>query len=270
MSDPHLSILESSGILTHLKVADCLKRHGWSLTISSYYYDDVANLVKEIDIVAEKQFNSYEEAPGLSSRQLNIQLFIECKYINQEVSIWFDQMNRKRALSTLEEEIGMVIAEHHSGDILPEELHYLCAGKVVKLYSTNSNKEDLIYKAISQCLRALVYYKQWADAPISRKFNDHVEVQTKIIRYPVVVCGNFENIKEVEVDSETDKYSVKDLSEAFLLETNYVHLNKEKTAAQDNYFLVDFINVTHLNSFLETINKEGRSLIKAMSFLSDR
>ena len=269
MTNQTNKLVEDSGILTHLKTVAALKKHGWSLNISSYYYDNVADLVKEIDIVAEKQFNSSDWA-GNSSIQVNVQLFIECKYIDKEIVVWFDKMNRQKAIKKLEQNSGLRIADRVSGDIIPNDFHYLPTDKVAKLFSANANKDDVFYKAISQCLRAQVYYEQWAPGPISNPFNNHNEVRTKIVRYPIVICDNFKNIKEVEVNQQSGKFITKDIDESFLLETNYVYFNKDKTATKDDYFLIDFVGIDTLDSWLPILDKEATSVVNSMSFLQRR
>ena len=43
-------LIEDSGIITHKKVIDVLRKQGWKLLISPYYYDNISNAVREIDI----------------------------------------------------------------------------------------------------------------------------------------------------------------------------------------------------------------------------
>lgn len=46
-------LIEDSGIITHKKVIDVLREQGWKLLISLYYYDNISNAVREIDIIAK-------------------------------------------------------------------------------------------------------------------------------------------------------------------------------------------------------------------------
>ena len=268
MDQKENTLVENSGMLTHLKTVACLKKNEWSVNISSYYYDNVADLVKEIDIIAEKQFNSAEFG-WHSTAPLNVQLFIECKYINKEIVFWFDTVNKDKAMEKIEEETGLQVldGDRVSADITANQFHYLQVEKVAKLFSTNSNNEDLVYKAISQCLRAQVYYEQFANAPIANEFNDRQETSTAIMRYPVVICDNYKNLKEVEVDTETSKFTVKDISDPFLLETNYVYFNKTKSATKDSHFLIDFINLDKFEPFLKVIEIEAAAIVRSMSLL---
>jgi hypothetical protein len=266
MTKQDKTLFEKSGMITHLKTVDRLREKGWSVNISSYYYDNAADLLKEIDIIAEKQF--YSSTRHDSSVQLNVQLFMECKYVNQEIIFWFDSINREKAADKLERdtELRIETVQRGGGDIAGSDFHYLKSDRVAKLFSSNANREDVVYKAISQCLRAQVYYQQWAAGPISNSFSDSQRVLTKIIRYPVVVCGNFANMKEVQRDSGADKFSTKNIADSFLLETNYVYFNKAKTNAQDDYFLIDFIAIDSLKSYLMILENEAGAIVKGLAY----
>lgn len=259
------SLVENSGIITHLQTVDCLKKNGWSVDIGPYYYDNISDSVREIDIVAEKQFNSDEYGPSV---QVNIQLFIECKYIKHKIIFWFDEMNRRKALGLLERNTGLDIVEfRHSGDTSPDKFHYVKdkTKKVAKLFSTDTNIEDIVYKSISQCLRATIYYEQWNNGPVSVPFLENNRVTKKIVRYPVVVCGNFPNVNEVIINCEHDKRHVVEVKNNFLLETNYVFLNKEKTNTETGYFLIDFVDLNNLDIFLKEMEIEAQSIVFSMS-----
>ncbi len=260
-------IFKKSGMITHLKTVQALKNDGWSINVSSYYYDNVGDQVKEIDIIAEKRFNS---APfgSESTHQLNIQLFIECKYINSEFLVWFDQINQKKLTEALESKTGLWLLSAGRGgaDISNGDLHYLQDSRAAKLFSTVHGAEDVVYKAISQCLRALVYYEQWADGPIFHKFNVHRETKGSIMRYPIIVCGNFENLKEVVAEDDVSKATTKPIDNNFLIETNYVYPDKGKVSTSDDYFLIDVVNVENFGTFLKTINTEAEKILQAKVF----
>jgi hypothetical protein len=267
MSKSENTPTQNSGMITHLKTVDSLRKKDWAVNISSYYYDNVADLVKEIDIVAEKQFNTNQSA-RIASSQLNIQLFIECKYINQGIVFWFDELNRKKAIDKVGQMTDLQIAENSSGDISADSFHYLRSKKAAKLFSGNQNNEDVIYKAISQSLRAQVYYEQWASGPVTFEFNDHAEVSTKIVRYPIVICDNFSKLNEV--DSSTSNYPTKKITDSFLLETNYIYFTKDKTMTKDDYFLVDVVDIDKFIPFLEILEKEAAAILYSQEILNHR
>ena len=88
------TLVEESGMITHFKTTNILKKKDWSVLISPYYHDSISDSIRETDLIAEKQFNSANRHD--SSVQINIQLFVECKYINREVVFWFNEIDMKR------------------------------------------------------------------------------------------------------------------------------------------------------------------------------
>lgn len=242
-------------MIPHLKTTNILRPKGWSVLVSPYYYDSISESIRETDLIAEKQFNT---GYGYGSTvHLNMQLFIECKYIKQEVVFWFDQIDTRRAIVALEKETGLDIAHagyKHAGDITPNEFHYFAKDSVAKLFSTNLSKEDVIYKAMNQCLHAQLNRSKQGKRPINLIFNAHQKAVTKIVQYPVIVCDNFSNLLRVEFDNQGG-YNVESLKEHFVLETNY----------RDNYFLIDIVDINYLGSFLDVIEKETGTLVRVHS-----
>lgn len=256
-------LIEESGMITHHKVIEVLRKHGWDVQIAPYYYDNISNTVREIDIVAEKQFYSNSDFSS-SSVQRNVQLFIECKYIKQEIIFWFDNINKDGAIKKLERDTGLeILHARYGADILPDKFHYLSNDKVAKLFSANTNKEDVIYKAITQCLNSKIYYDQWFNRPISRDFSKNPRVDCGIIKYPVIICENFSNFFKAEFKENTYEYSK--IDHDFQLEVNYTYLDKTKTAAQGELFLIDVVNYDNIDLYLDTVEKEIGSIMSAQA-----
>ncbi|PIR66900.1 MAG: hypothetical protein COU51_01430 [Parcubacteria group bacterium CG10_big_fil_rev_8_21_14_0_10_36_14] len=256
------NLIDNSGIITHKKAIDILRAQGWKLSISPYYYDNIANSVREIDIIAEKPF--YSASPYDSSVQINVQLFIECKYIEQEIVFWFDDKDMDKAVSRMEKNSGLeILHKKHGADIGMDKFHYLTSDKVAKLFSSNLNKEDIVYKAITQCLNAQIYYDQWYDNPIHWSFPRNPQTITKILKYPIVICDNFSNLIKVDFDENDSKnYKTNVINSHFQVETNYIFLDKNQKANSE-YFLIDFLNIDDINSFLDVIKNEVDSVISA-------
>lgn len=256
------NLIDNSGIITHKKAIDILRAQGWKLSISPYYYDNIANSVREIDIIAEKPF--YSATPHGSSVQINVQLFIECKYIKQEIVFWFDNKDIDKAVSKMEKNIGLeILHKRHGTDITKDKLHYLTSDKVAKLFLSNLNNEDIVYKAITQCLNAQIYYDQWYNNPIHWDFSRNPETSQKILKYPVVICDNFSNLIKVDFDENDSKnYKVNVINSHFQVETDYIFLDKNQKAKSE-YFLIDFLDIDDIDSFLDIIKEEVGSVISA-------
>ena len=259
-------LIEDSGIITHKKVIDVLREQGWKLLISPYYYDNISNAVREIDIIAEKQFTSVDNW-SQSSVQVNVQLFIECKYIKQEIVFWFDNKDIDRAVSKMEKNSGLeILHKRHGADITIDKFHYLINDKVAKLFSTNANKDDVVYKAITQCLNAQIYYDQWYDCPMHFGFHEHKEVATRILKFPIIICDNFDNLIEVDFDEKDKKpYQTDSISDSFQVETNYTFLDKSQKAKTE-YFLIDVLKLDNINTFLEKLTEEIKAVMQSVDF----
>lgn len=253
MNDPLTRLIQESGIIPHVNTTNIFRSNEWSVLISPYYQDDISDSVRETDLIVEKQFNSARDF-GTSSVQLNIQLFVECKYIKHEIVFWFDKMDHSKAVINAEKETNLVIAHKRSGDIVPTVLHQFASDIVAKLFSTNSNKDDVIYKAMNQCLHSQIHYRKTGKRPIFKNFHEHREVSTHVVQYPVIVCDNFKNLSQVIFD-ENGGFNTQELKNHFPLETNY----------RDDYFLIDIVDINYLETFLTTIEKEATNLVSSYS-----
>lgn len=252
------TLIKDSGMLTHIEVTKILRENGWSVTVSPYYYDSITDTIREADLLVEKQLNSSRNFD--SSVQVNIQLFIECKYIKQEIVFWFDSIDTKKAILNLEQETGLFIVgpERMGGDIGSEGFHHLNQSKVAKLFSTNSNREDVMYKAMNQSLHSQMNYRKMGEKHISIPFSKNKDVFTKVIQYPVIICDNFKNLLRLKFENSKN-FSTETIKDHFILETNY----------RETYFLIDVVDINYLETFLVNLEKEAQSLIKAYVFKQD-
>ncbi len=263
------SLIENSGIITHKKVIDLFRKNGWNLVISPYYYDNILNNVREIDLIAEKSFGSCTDL-SQSKCIIDVQLFIECKYINQEIAFWFDKMDEDRAVKKLEAETGLKI--HHkrySADIPKNDFRHLKQEKVAKLFTSNLNNQDIIFKAITQCLNAQIYYKEWHVKSRISKETRSAKSMINTFRIPIIICDNFEKLQEVSFPNsklmDELKYSIKEIDKSFLLEIYYTYLNKDNNAKTD-YFLIDIVNIENVEDFFNELEKEIKAIIEVKIF----
>jgi len=252
MDDDLLKTVESSGLLPHLNTIKVFRQNKWSTLVSPYYEDSLSNSIRETDLIAERQYNS-SDGPYDSSVQMNLQLFVECKFIKQKIVLWFDRLDKEKAIQSAGEQLQLIMAHRKSGDFLPEELHHLQMEEVAKLFSTN-NKEDVIYKALNQCLHSQIHYRKHK-RPFIHNFNEHQEVSTHIVHYPLIVCENFSNFSKIEFE-ESGGFSFSPLKDHFLLEINY----------RDDYFLIDVVDINYLAVHLDSLDKEANKLMQAYSF----
>lgn len=253
------TLLDKSGIPTHLKAINFLQTQKWPIIVSPYYYDDFAKSAKEIDIIAERIFKHRERLVGTSTT-IAVQLFVECKFINQEILIWFDKLDKGRAVAQLEKDFDLRIAYDKAGgyDISWNEFHYLKHERVAKLFSVNANNEDIFYKAISQSLLAKRFYTSTNCLILEKEGHFEYQNITRTIRYPVILCDNFQRLFEVKND-----HTYEQIPSSFLLEVYY---NFEKSSNSGEYVLIDVVDINKLNTYLEILEVEINSLVSAFQF----
>lgn len=251
--DPKIkTLVEDSGIILHNKATNILRNKNWPVLVSPYYHDSITDLVRETDLIAEKQMNSYDRAEQ-SSFQMNIQLFVECKYIKQEIVFWFDKINKNKAVENLEKETGLsILYNKYAADITTNELIHLQNDDVAKLFSSNTNREDVVYKAMNQCLHAQIYYRTKGKNYIIQPFNNHARSTSKVIQRPVIVCDNFEKLFKISFEDD-GTYQTEVLKNHFVLETNY----------RDDYFLIDVVDINYLEQFLLNLEEEAKKIMDA-------
>ena len=253
--DPKIkTLIEDSGIILHNKATNILRNNEWSVLVSPYYQDTITDLVRETDLIAEKQINSSSDNISRhSSFQINIQLFIECKYIKQEIIFLFDKIDKDKAVENLEKETGLSILHNKSSaDIIVDKFIHLQNDDVAKLFSSNTNKEDVMYKAMNQCLHAQIYYRTKGRRSLMIPFNGRSGSSSKVIQRPVIVCDNFEKLFKVDIKDD-GTYQSEVLKNHFVLETNY----------RDDYFLIDIVDINYLEQFLLDIQNESKRIMDA-------
>lgn len=250
------TLVEESGMITHFKTTSKFRKNGWEVLVSPFYHDSISDTVREADLVVEKQFNSNIN-PFHSSTQVNVQLFVECKYIKHEIVFWFDNVDKNKSAQLVENETGLDLAIRRNGDSVPDKFHYLKEDSVVKLFSTNANKEDVIYKALNQCLHSQINFRKRGKMPVKIEFSGDREARGHIVQYPVIVCENFDKLMSVEF-KEDGTFTTKQLKNHFMIETNY----------RDDYFLIDVVDINYLETFLSDLGTEASEIVSAHSFKS--
>ncbi|MBI5071983.1 hypothetical protein HZB93_03805 [Candidatus Falkowbacteria bacterium] len=258
-------LIKESGIITHYKTVNKLKTLGWEVFVSPYYFDVISDTVKEIDIIAEKPFYSVSDAAYSSKVQINVQLFLECKYIKNEIGLWFDNINRDNVVSKLEKITNLpLVYGSRSQGFSPDKFHYFRYNKTVKLFTPDTNKEDIIYKAITQCLNAQTYHQD-KGRTLHFHFSGRDGTINNIIRYPMIVCDKFDKLQEIELSNGGDIYKTKPIENIFALETNY---SAENTGFE--YSLIDVVDFNYLEKFLDELGQEAKDLVGAYVFKGRR
>jgi hypothetical protein len=242
-------IMEKSGNGFHSRVVKLLRDEKWTALVSPYYSDNFTDKPREIDVIAEKKFDVH----SFMSQWLgtvNVQLFVECKYITGQTVFWFDAKDQVRATERIMTDTGL---GHPNENISIQQHHYYANVPVAKLFaSEKSRNEDneIVSKAINQNLNALVYYRNRGDL-IPSKFNRRNEVLRRV-SYPLIVVNSFDKFFKTNMSDDTG--AVEQITEPFQLEVNYAYMDENKNG-RNEYFLVDVVSVDTLASFLSELQK---------------
>ncbi|MFA5996952.1 MAG: hypothetical protein WC791_00525 [Candidatus Paceibacterota bacterium] len=248
-------IMEKSGNGFHSRVVNLLRHQEWIALVSPYYSDNFTDKPREIDIIARKEFDVNEYLNDHLG-ELNIELFIECKYINGDTIFWFDNKNISRAIERTMVDTGM---EHPRKNTRIMQLHYLDDVPVAKLFSSEKSRNEdseLMNKAINQNLNALVYYRGRNDIFPKDPRNSNV---LRRVPYPIIVVNSFDHFYCTNMDDGTEK--VEQITEPFQLEINYAYVDKDRVG-RNEYFLIDVVSIDMLEKFLLMLENKNISVIK--------
>lgn len=237
------SIINASGNSFHCKVNNYLREKGWHTLVSPYYMDSSSNKPREIDLIAEKSWFYDERGFGGEYGNINIKLFIECKYIPQTNVFWFsdkDMVSTKQWLTTNTPLNGANARDHH----------YLATNrKVAKLFASKNMpnvENEVIYKALNQSLNAMVYLRH-RESIIYPSNNILATVEL-----PVILCNSFENFHRVDME---DQSSPEPIQDNFQLEVNYAYLDKNKNN-RNEFFLIDVVDFNKIDDFFTQIESD--------------
>ncbi len=238
------------------KVKKALTDAGWNVRMSPHYNDSFSEKPREIDIIAEKIFISSRE--DFYDGTVIVRMFIECKYITEQTTFHFEQKNLDKA----KEVVDSTRAFHEANknhEVLVNH-HYLSDKLVAKLYRTDGKNADgdPIYKAITQCLNATIYFRN-RSTDLKSKYS-HLNLEE--LNYSIIVCNSFD--KFIGKDTTTDS-TISHIAEPFQLEIDYAYTVKETPL--EEFFYIDVLSIDMLKDFENKILSE--EILLAKQKLSD-
>ncbi|MDO8604375.1 MAG: hypothetical protein Q7K40_03185 [bacterium] len=244
-------IIEKSGNSFHSRVVNKLRDEGWSVLVSPHYNDNFTDKPREIDIIAEKKFN-VTEVFGEWLGTVNVLLFIECKYVNNETVFWFEKKDIARATERIMHNTGLDDPRRNTGI---QKHHHYADVPIAKLFASDkgrSEDNEVINKAINQVLNATVYYRNRGDLKLATTERGYIERVIKRVSYPLIVVNSFDSFHATEMNGSGE---AKPITEAFPLEVNYAYTDKDRNG-HNEYFLIDVVSLDKLPEFLtSTIEK---------------
>ena len=178
---------------------------------------------------------------------VNVRLFIECKYIPDDVVFWFENKDMARATQHIMRNTGMddprrntQITQHH---------HYADT-PVAKLWASKSKKSEdneLINKAINQVLNGTIYYRNRGDLRIvPESERGYIDRVLKRVSYPLIVTNSFDNFHATQMNGDDKPQPI---TKPFELEVNYAYTDKDRNGVSE-YFLIDVVSLDKLPEFL--------------------
>lgn len=244
-------LVESSGNSFQCKVANYFRERDWAVLLSPYYVDASSDKPRESDLIVEKLFPVTMYFAGAEAKSVRLRLFVECKYVADGAVFWTDRMDDEQA-SQLIQSLTPLRRDH---SYFREHHYFRGGGQVTKLFASSQSKRedgDPIYRALNQCLHGYIHNRS-RDSMVSTLPNE----QIKLVDYPVIICSDFQKFYATTIASPApDPVAV---SDNFLVELNYAYLIRTKSNAQLEYFLVDMVDFSKLDAFLQCLQKEMKA-----------
>lgn len=230
-------IEKTSGNNLHLKVAELLKKAGWEVDLSSYYYDDTANKPREIDIVAYKKIEIIEkhETYNRILETFRAFLFVECKNFTDQVAFRMcpSEGNEKAIVVEKMDKLNLLL------NGLGVDHHYMRSKSVGKLSDTVQRNQGALFDTLTQPVKSLVFFKQ--HSPI------------KGLYYPVVIYSGINGIYPIIGKQDLDKLQPR---KELIAELNYSYRSVIDGKLRSNCFFIDFVHVSNISDFLEKVSVE--------------
>lgn len=243
----------------HSRVVRLLRGQRWEVLVSPYYSDNFTDKPREIDVIAEREYDVHEfmDLVGI----LKVQLFIECKNINEKIVFWFDEKDINKATELIQRETGMADPAHN---VTITKHHYYNDASVAKLFASSkgrSEDNEIMSRAINQNLNAFIYHRGRIDQlfPGPRMYAPRPSILERRVQYPIIVVNSFDNFFGVDMSDDTEQ--PKKISSPFQLEVNYAYVDQTRKACNE-YFLIDVVSLDTLPSFLAQLDKSDINIIK--------
>ncbi len=263
-TDPIKKIINESGNTLHYEIVNILRAQNWVLDVSPYFVDSATGKSREVDIIAKKiiKVDCSEQKKNIG--EITLKLFIECKYINQDIVFWLDNKDEKKNLKLVNKYFGL--KENQKWPIQKKH-RYVREGSVAKLFAGNG-KQDCIHKALDQTLRSLIYYRESSIDNQSRESGDKI---TKEIHYPIIILNSFINLHRVYTYPPKNLKIHEEIKNNFMLDVNYAYMEDKNDCKikREEDFIIDIVSKDTLSNFLlEEIEEKDVKELKENIYLS--
>lgn len=241
-------IVEKSGNSFHYRTMLEFKERGWTVRVSPYYHDLITGKSRELDLIVERSFPVHDSYKGWRG-EVNVRLFIECKYITQTTAFWFVERDNARAmdlvLSSTPCRENNTFTKGHS--YLKEN-----AKEVARLFADQSGKaaeNEVFGKALNQVVNGYLYFRN-TPSILTETYRDTSRILATL-NYPVIVCNSSDRLYKVN-HNEGDHTRIDEL---FKVEMDFAYQARHGVLMNE-YLLIDIMQMSNLNGFLELIQKD--------------
>lgn len=251
MNEDLKNLILKSGNNLHMKVVKILEEKGWEdIDIGSYYYDDITNKPREIDIIAKHKVFSFDHTEFDESKKFETNLFIECKRFNKEIAFRIHPPKK----DFLEEALLIKTFPLLDGMKTKEEIiyrasfnlthHHLKIDSLGKLYDALENNE--VFNAIACPIKSYISFQHNIEQGIS---------------YLLVVYEGIAGIYDISPDDELKKLNGKEPKQISTIGINYSYKDPySKKLITNQRFLIDFVHRKKLEEYLKIIIEETKAL----------
>ncbi len=251
MNQELIKALQTSGNNLHLDIAEILERDGWKVELSSYYFDDITDKPREIDIVATLEVRTPTSPISTSSEKFNVNLFIECKHFTQDIAF---RMNKAKPDKLME---ALLVEVYNKNEIVRqsdlESIHHHLKLKLVGvLYDASNKLQKDIFDAITQPIKSYSY------------FQDKLQ---QGLTYLAVIYRGIDGI--YPISSPSDLTTLPSLNPVDDL-TMGINYSSKKFGTKSKYFLIDFIHEKKIIDYLKQIKNESSKLRDLRDFQLNR
>lgn len=244
-------IIAESGHDFHLKVSDFLISLGWEAQISPHYNDFITGKDREIDIIATKRFNAFPRS-NEDSHCVTLRLFIECKYIKNEIVVWFRNKDIMKATElAMNNHVFFGCDEYclqNTGIIPNKTHHYIKDKEVIKVWDYDKkNKSDALQEGMNSCLNSLIFYTEHQSSGYSPTIN-----------IPVIAINSFNNIYKRINGEGSEKCEI--INSNVQMEVDYSYVGRDDKPTT-KYFLIDIVSMNYLQDFINVLEQNDVPLL---------
>lgn len=240
-------LVASSGNNFHAKAARWLRDDNWKISVSPYYLDQQQQKARELDLVAEKRWQTMDRI-GRPSGAVYTRLFIECKFVPADTVFWLRNKDPQEV-----EQIICAGGKFRPQNTYTNRHHYFdSAQRAACLFASKKGADmesEPFFKGLNQVLNGYVFFRNSTPQLARESSYDPFQIY---LDYQVIVCNSFEKMYAVDFDVPGDAEVI---SQPFILDVQYAF--QGKGGARSENLLIDVVDFASLPAFTEMIGEDA-------------